>query len=119
MRKALLYIIMCSLALAACGNRRKAVGAVDDFLRQNLVNAEFKTEFISMDSTYKVRDSVLIALQQQAPQDKAFKKDIHWDQPAPGKIIYVRLRVIQQKDTMTRTFYLDPEMTKVLAFKQN
>ena len=118
MRK-VLYIIMCTLVLTACGNRRKACNAVEDFLRQNLVNAEFKTEYISMDSTYKVKDSVLIALQQQAPQDKAFKKGIKWDKPVPGKIIYMRMKVIQQEDTIVRTFYLDPEMTKVLAFKQN
>lgn len=29
------------------------------------------------------------------------------------------MKVIQQEDTFVRTFYLDPEMTKVLAFKQN
>lgn len=118
MRK-VLYIIMCSLVLMACGNRRKAINTVDEFLKANLVNAEYETEFISMDSTYKVKDSVLVALQQQAPQDKAFKKGIKWEKPVPGKFIYMRMKVIQQEDTLVRTFYLDPEMTKVLAFKQN
>lgn len=85
MRK-VLYIIMCSLVLMACGNRRKATNTVDEFLKANLVNAEYETEFISMDSTYKVKDSVLVALQQQAPQDKAFKKGIKWEKPVPRKI---------------------------------
>ena len=72
-----------------------------------------------MNSTYKAKDSAHDAHQQQDPQHKAFKKGIKWEKPVPGKFIYMRMKVIQQEDTLVRTFYLDPEMTKVLAFKQN
>ena len=117
--KKTLYIIMCGLMLAACSNRHKASSSIEAFLTENLANPEFKTEYITMDSTRKLKDSVIVALQQQASADKAFKRNIRWEKPTDGKYIFVRMKVIQQQDTAVRTFYLNPEMTAVVALKQN
>ena len=105
--------------LTACTSRRKATTAIDEFLSQNLVNTEYTTEFLAMDSTHKLKNHIIVNLQQQASADKAFKKDIKWDKPSSEKYIFMRMKVIQGTDTMIRTFYLNPEMTKVLAFKEN
>lgn len=105
--------------LTACTSRRKATTAIDEFLSQNLVNTEYTTEFLAMDSTHKLKNHIIVNLQQQASADKAFKKGIKWDKPSSEKYIFMRMRVIQGTDTMIRTFYLNPEMTKVLAFKEN
>ena len=110
---------MCSLLFVACGDSGKATSVVGDFLKANLVDTEYSTDLLAMDSTKAFADSIITAMRNEAAADKFFKKNIQWGQHKGGKLVYARVRILQLNDTLVRTFYLDPEMKSVVAFKMN
>ena len=118
MRK-LLYIMMCCLVLVACGDKHKASSAVGEFLKSNIVDTEYSTEMLAVDSTKALGDSLIQSMRKEAAADKYFKKNIQWGQYSGGKLVYARVRILQLKDTLVRTFYLDKDMSSVVAFKMN
>jgi len=118
MRKLILPFFVFFL-LASCSNRHKAETVIGAFLDAHLVDTEYETEFVAMDSTNKIRPEVLANMQQQALRDPAFKHDISWTKAADKGYFFLRMRIIQGQDTAVRTFYLDRELTRVVAFKQN
>jgi len=116
----LIAVLVAVLTLAACGNRHRAASVVDDFLKENLTNDDYKMEVVAMDKAAKVNAATLKALQGEAAGDPAFKKSIQWGTPATqDNYYYMRARIIHEQDTMVKTFYLDDQLTTVVAFKQN
>ena len=110
---------MCSLVLVACGSEHKAHATVGEFLKSNIVDTEYSTEMLAVDSTKALGDSLIQAMRAEAGTDKYFKKNIQWGQYSGGKLVYARVRILQLKDTLVRTFYLDKDMSSVVAFKMN
>lgn len=110
---------MCSLVLVACGGKHKASSAVGEFLQGNLADTEYSTEMLGVDSTKALGDSLIQAMRAEAGTDKYFKKNIQWGQYSGGKLVYARVKILQLKDTLVRTFYLDKDMNSVVAFKMN
>ena len=118
MRKVIILFI-CSLVFVACGDGGKATSVIGDFLKANLADSEYSTKVLAMDSTKNLSDSIITSMRNEAASDKFFKKNIQWGNHNGGKLVYVRLRILQLNDTLVRTFYLDPEMKSVVAFKLN
>ena len=110
---------MCSLVLVACGGKHKAGSTVGEFLKSNIVDTEYSTEVLAFDSTKALGDSLILTMRTEAAADKYFKKNIHWGAYEGGKLVYARVRILQLKDTLVRTFYLDKDMNTVVAFKMN
>ena len=46
-----------------------------------------------------------------------FKKGISYGQTPEGDLFYLRMRYVHKGDTLQNTFYLNQELTEVVAFK--
>ena len=46
-----------------------------------------------------------------------FKQGISYPDVPDGELYYLRMSYVHQGDTLQNTFYLNPELTEVIAFK--
>lgn len=121
--KAHTYIATCCLALlfAACGQQHKAESVVEDFMERNLTDpsALEDLDFNDIDSTRHINDSI-VAIMRQATKATApqYKKTIDYGtKQAVGNVLLVRVNYKVGEKRFTDTYYLDKEMTDVIAFK--
>lgn len=103
-----------------CGKQHKAEALVNDFVKQNTTVSDCTVEFAPIDSTDRITPERMSALKKLAVSDPVFKRGAALGAlPKSGKYIYTRAKIINGTDTAIRTFYLDPALTRVVAFKQN
>ena len=112
MRK-LIYIIGITLLLAACGQQQRAKSVVKDFVAQQLQQDVSYLDFSDVDSTRAISDSLIDVLRQRAGQN------VQYQSRTGHTLLYIRAKYLLDKDTLSTTFYLDPQLTGVVAFKQN
>ena len=115
-------IMVATLLLIGCdAEKSKAKKLVKDFLKENLVNNDFKVmSFSALDSTKHITDSVFKVMRAEAAQDKAFKKDIQFAEgPKTKKLYYIRIKYRLDNDTCLQTFYLDDQLTRVVSFRNH
>lgn len=106
------------MLLFSCGKQQKAESVVKDFLDENLVVSDYSISFAGIDSTSYITDSIVGVMKKAASTNRLFKKSIKYGESnVQGKYIYTRAEIVNGKDTVTQTFYLDKEMTCVIAFK--
>lgn len=113
--KHLEYIIIdiALLLFASCGQQQQAKSVVKDFVEQQLHKDVSYLDFSDVDSTRVLSDSIIQAMRGRA------EKSIQY-QPYQGKtLMHIRVQYLLDKDTCSATFYLDKEMTGVVAFKRN
>ena len=116
------YIMVATLLLTGCdAEKSTAKKLVKDFLKENLVNNDFKVmSFSALDSTKHITDSVFKVMRAEAAQDKAFKKDIQFAEgPKTKKLYYIRIKYRLDNDTCLQTFYLDDQLTRVVSFRNH
>ena len=101
------------LLFAACGQQQQAKSVVKDFVADCLQQDADYLDFTDVDSTLSVSDSVITALRQQGP------KGIQYAERKGKTLKYIRANYLVNDDTLSATFYLDAEMTGVVAYKQN
>ena len=115
--------IMVATLLLIGGDAEKSTAKklVKDFLKENLVNNDFKVmSFSALDSTKHITDSVFRVMRAEAAQDKAFKKDIQFAEgPKTKKLYYIRIKYRLDNDTCLQTFYLDDQLTRVVSFRNH
>lgn len=115
-------IMVATLLLIGCdAEKSTAKKLVKDFLKENLVNNDFKVmSFSALDSTKHITDSVFKVMRAEAEQDKAFKKDIQFAEgPKTKKLYYIRIKYRLDNDTCLQTFYLDDQLTRVVSFRNH
>lgn len=115
-------IMVATLLLIGCdAEKSTAKKLVKDFLKENLVNNDFKVmSFSALDSTKHITDSVFKVMRAEAAQDKAFKKDIQFvEGPKTKKLYYIRIKYRLDNDTCLQTFYLDDQLTRVVSFRNH
>lgn len=115
-------IMVATLLLIGCdAEKSTAKKLVKDFLKENLVNNDFKVmSFSALDSTKHITDSVFKVMRAEAAQDKAFKKDIQFAEgPKTKKLYYIRIKYRLDNDTCLQTFYLDDLLTRVVSFRNH
>ena len=122
MKKTLL-IILSVMLFASCGEQHKAEGVVKQFLKENLVNQDYKTRFNKLGHTQKIDAQQLSSMQKATQQDDAlFKKPVKYGAYKElQQLLFIRTTIIQEKDTFIRTIYLHPELPDdgVVAIKEN
>lgn len=122
MKKTLL-IILSVMLFASCGEQHKAEGVVKQFLKENLVNQDYKTRFNKLGHTQKIDDQQLSSMQKATQQDDPlFKKPVKYGAYKElQQLLFIRTTIIQEKDTFIRTIYLHPELPDdgVVAIKEN
>ena len=115
-------IMVATLLLIGCdAEKSTAKKLVKDFLKENLVNNDFKVmSFSALDSTKHITDSVFKVMRAEAAQDKAFKKDIQFAEGLKTKkLYYIRIKYRLDNDTCLQTFYLDDQLTRVVSFRNH
>lgn len=121
--KTSIYIIMCSvvLLLASCGQQHNAESTVKDFMEQNLKEPSSLDDinFNDIDSTRYLNDSVVTVMRQTAKSVATqYKSDIRYGSEPIGKsLITARIDYTVGGKSYTDTYYLDKELTRVVAFK--
>ncbi|MGM9702858.1 MAG: hypothetical protein ACI3YZ_04830 [Prevotella sp.] len=119
-----IYIIIgVMLLLVSCnGRQHDAENAVAEFMTENLNNAKEMriTKFSRLDSTTKVKDSVLVVLRKNAETSGRYKKGLQYAQPSARKMLYiVRVSYKLGETECSDTYYLDESLAKVVAVKNN
>lgn len=121
--KAAIYIIMCSFALllASCGRQHNAENIVTDFMEQNLKEPSTlsNVRFNDIDSTRYLNDSIVSAIRQNVKSTATqYKSPIEYGSDDIGKsLVTVRVDYTVGGNSYTDTYYLDKELTSVVAFK--
>lgn len=107
------------ITLCSCDNQDKAENLIKDFLDKNLQTSEYSVSFTKLDSTRHVTDSAINAMRANAANNKLYKKSITYDNKLHKQYIFIRTKMSIGKDTINQTFYLDPELTSIVSFKEN
>ena len=114
--------LMAMVAFSACdGEKGTAQKLVKEFLTDNLVSQDFKImDFSRLDSTKLISDSVFLQMRAKGAENKAFKAGFSYaDGGKTKKLNYIRVKYRVDKDTILQTYYLDDQLTRVVAFKEN
>ncbi len=123
MKNYLYIIIGISLLLfASCGPQQEAEELVEQFMKQNM-KEELDISglhFMDIDSTRLVNDSVVISLRQQAKRASRYQGIIKYAPDQPFKqLITIRVKYYIEEKEYSDTYYLDMDLTRIVAFKEN
>lgn len=120
----LIYIIIgiAPLLFASCGPQSEAEELVEQFMEQNM-REELRPSslhFTDIDSTHAMTDSIVISLRQQAKRSSRYQGTIKYAPDEPfKKLIVTRVRYELDDQECSDTYYLDMDLTRVVAFKEN
>lgn len=105
------------LLSVSCGRQHDAEQTVKAFIEANMQEGIqiSDRDFADLGTTRLISDS-LIALMRQRGAD-LFKQGITYSKAPDGELYYLRMRYVHDKDTLQNTFYLNQELTEVVAFK--
>ena len=113
------YIIIgvMLLLLASCGKQYDAEQTVKDFVESNIDNADKVSgrDFADLGTTRHINDSLINVMHQRGADH--FKQGIAYPDAPDGDLYYLRMRYVYDGDTLQNTFYLNQELTEVVAFK--
>ena len=109
------YIIIgvALLLFASCGQQQKAKSVVKDFMDTYPRGEVSYLEFSDVDSTNAISDSLIDVMRHRGPQG------IHYLDRQNNTLLHIRAKYVFGKDTMSATFYLNPDAEGVVAFKEN
>ena len=123
MRSTLYIIIGMSLLLfTSCGPQAEAEELVEQFMEQNLREGlePSSLHFTDIDSTHAMTDSAIVSLRQLAKQGTRYQSTIRYAPDEPfKKLIVTRVRYELDDQEYSDTYYLDMDLTRVVAFKEN
>ncbi|MBQ8989727.1 MAG: hypothetical protein IJ067_08550 [Prevotella sp.] len=112
------YIIIgVMLLFASCGQQYQAERTVGAFVDDNAENPDLiaKRDFADLGTTRHITDSLVSVMRQRGAEH--FKKGISYPAIPQGDLYYLRMRYVYEGDTLQNTFYLNEELTEVVAFK--
>lgn len=123
--RVLSFSLLALLLFASCGKESDAKGMVEDFLDTYLVdNARSDTRFSHLDSTKMITPATVMALREHMKTVRLFKPEVAYAEGDIPKTLYY-IRVTYTKPTAdgkgksyTQTFYFDPEVRRLIAFKE-
>ena len=124
-KRVFLFLAAGFLALASvsCGKRHSAKKLVESFVDEPSVSM---TDVGKLDSTDRVDNSTINALQADVKNGGLYKPDTKFGQRPTNTKTLLMIRVtLETKDEKgekkpyKQTFYLDPELTSVVAVKTN
>lgn len=119
--KTAVVALLVAMVVAGCNREKsRAQGLVKDFLKENLVENDFKVmDFSRLDSTKYVSDSIFNRMRVSNLQDSRFKQPLRLvDEPRTEKLHFIRVKYRIEKDTLVQTFYFDDEVSRIVSFKE-
>ena len=118
--KKLLYLTTFVLMLCGCGQKHKAKALIGSFVEENTTMGDMRRSYDKVDSTFKLTDSIIVNMQQQAANLPHFKKNIAFGEHIKGEpLLYSRVRFTNEHDTLHFTFYMNRSLSQVIACKEN
>lgn len=119
--KTAIVALAVAMAFTSCNREKsRAQSLVKDFLKENLVENDFKVmDFSKLDSTKVVSDSLFQLMREKGEKNSHFKQPLAFpDGPRTTKMYFIRVKYRIEKDTILQTFYLDDELSRVVSFKE-
>ena len=116
----LFFVIM--LLFASCGQQHKAESLVENFLEEHLIEAKYlnSIEFHQLDSTYAINDSIILNMHKRFIMNQKYKKGWVFGKKKKGqKLMFIRVNYSINNHKYSDTYYINPEMTDVVAIKNN
>lgn len=121
--RSFIMAVLAACLLMSCGESHKAKSVVEDFLNENLAdNSVSSVSFTKLDSTFYVKSGVVSNMRRAVEASGVFKSGIHYaDFPAKSsKLLFIGVSYVDAKGSMTKhTFYLTPDLTGVVGFKND
>lgn len=119
--KTAIVALAVAMAFTNCNREKsRAQTLVKDFLKENLVENDFKVmDFSKLDSTTFVSDSMAHIMRAKMANNKLFKPEMRFPKgPKTKKLYFIRVKYRIEKDTILQTFYFDDELSRVVSFKE-
>lgn len=102
-----------AMLFASCGEKATAKSTVKTFLKENLEGKDLSLiDCADLDSTQRISDSLVLRLRGQN-----FPKAKYEVMPKSTKLRYMRVKYAADKDTTTQTFYMNEDLSGVIAVK--
>lgn len=118
--KAAFTCLAAVVIMSGCGKQHQAESVVSDFLDNNLKTDDYSASFTKIDSTKLVSDSMIGIMRKNAEKNTAFKSGIKYEGKAKQRMyVFTKAIISIGNDTIRQTFYLTPDMTQVVSFKDN
>lgn len=119
MKRIYIIIGIAVLLFASCGRQQEAKSIVKDFMKAHIddYSKVDYLEFYDIDSTRNISDSLIQVMHGRTPAH--FSRNISYQQRGGKTLWHIRTRYLMDKDTCSATFYIDKELTGVVAFKEN
>lgn len=116
-------IVSLVLLLTSCGQQHEAEALVEDFMDKNMkdevsINAR---RFTDIDSTFLLTNDVIQKMRNKAENGgQRYKKGIKYADGNPTRKLFIT-RVKYYVDTLecSDTYYLNADLTHIVAFKEN
>ena len=121
MRKSI-YIIGVILLLASCGQQHQAKGVIQDFVNQYVSKPSSLSSIsiVKFDSTRVLSDSVIARIRANADTIKRYSAPVKYsDRPMGRKLYVARISYAINGTEYCDTYYLDEQISHVVAFKSN
>jgi hypothetical protein len=113
---AVMAVMICS-----CTDTNKAQGLVNSFMKENMEdNVELtNVTFSKLDSTTRVSDSTLKAMQTEANRIPLYKKNLTFNKKTSSPLLFISVKYRTANDSTLRqqTFYIDKDITDIVAVK--
>lgn len=127
MKKYIVILLMGLVVLAtSCGQQHQAQGLVKDFLNENLNGSDCSFErFSRISQTAMIDANKIMQLRKEMANSPNMKRGISYQEgDFPDTLLYIRATykltdINGTKQEFTQTFYMDKELTRIIAFKQN
>ena len=116
--RAYIIIGVTLLLLASCGKQHNAEQTVKAFVEDNMENGGSDIsdrDFADLGQTRHINDSLIALMHQRGAP--LFKQGITYPTASQNELFYLRMRYVHDGDTLQNTFYLNQELTEVVAFK--
>lgn len=116
----IILIVSAVMMTLSCGKQSQAEDVVKDFLAESLRDNSYTASFTKIDSTRNVADSMITKMRAAAAKNAFYKSGLKFaGSTFHDRYVYTRVTLIKGKDTVVQTYYLDPEIKTVIAFKEN
>ena len=106
------------LSFASCGRQHDAEQTVKAFVEANMENGGddiTSRDFADLGTTRHINDSIIQLMRHRGAP--LFKKAITYSTAPDGELYYLRMSYVHQGDTLQNTFYLNQDLTEIVAFK--
>ena len=123
-RQALYIIIGVTLVLlsVSCGQQHQAKQVIQDFVEQYAAepSACSSISIVKFDSTQTVNDSIIGRMRANADTIQRYQKSIKYADGAISKKLFIaRIEYTVSGEKYSETYYLDDQISRVVAFKTN